>query len=160
MFISSSSPSHGFGLGGFSDFLFVRPSMFVSRDVSGSVNYVYSSCLTLPAAGVVKTLLVWPGKLGGVCETAHCRGSHGFLWGNLQNIWIYSANVAQVNKTQLLMKSYRDSSNDRCLPLDQLEDLSLSILSSLFFIFLSGKLSECNLELVKCDGATGFLPEM
>lgn len=96
MFISSSLPSHGFALGGFIHFLFVWPSMFVSRDVSGSVNYVFSSRLTLPAAGGVKTLLVWPCKLGGVRETAHCRGSHGSLWGSFENVWVYSV-IAGMN---------------------------------------------------------------
>lgn len=160
MFISSSSPSHGFGVSGFSDFLFIWPLMFVSWDVSGSVNYVYPSCLTLPSAGVVKTLLVWACEFAGVCEAAHCRGSNGSLWRILKNYSVDSANVAQVNMMWFIMKSYCDSSNDRRLPLDQLEDLSLSILYSLFFIFLSGEFSEGNLELVKCDGATGFLPEM
>lgn len=84
MFISSPSPSHGFAHGGFIHFLFVRPSVFVSRDISGSVNYVFSSRLTLPAACGVKPLLVWPCKLAGVCEAAHCRGGHGSLWGSVK----------------------------------------------------------------------------
>lgn len=79
MFISLSSPSHGSARSGFGHLLFIRPLMLVSRNVSRSVNYVYSSRLTLPAAGFVKTLLVRPCKLGGVRKTTDCWGSDGSL---------------------------------------------------------------------------------
>lgn len=82
MFICSSSPSHGFARSRLIHFLFVCPSMFVSRDVSRSVDYVLPSRLTLPTAGGVKALLVRTRKLGGVRETAHCRRGHGSLRGS------------------------------------------------------------------------------
>lgn len=74
MFISS--PSHGFAHGLLGHFLFVCPSVFVSRHVSRSVDYVLSSRLALPTAGGVESLLVRSRELGGVREAAHCRGSH------------------------------------------------------------------------------------
>lgn len=81
MFISS--PSHGFAHGLLGHFLFVCPSVFVSRHVSRSVDYVLSSCLALPAAGGVEALLVRPRELGGVREAADCWGSHCSLGGHL-----------------------------------------------------------------------------
>lgn len=129
MFISSSSASHGSARGGFIHFLLVRPLMLVSRNVSRSVNYVHPSRLTLPTSAVVETLLVRACKLGGVRKTAHRRGGHGS----------------------------RDSCDDGRLPFNQLEDLGLGLLSSLVFVFLSGQLSKCSLELVVRDGAAGFL---
>lgn len=55
------------------------------------------------------------------------------------------------------LKSYRDPSNDWRLSFNQLDHLSLSVLSCLVFVFLPGQLSKCTFKLVKCDGSTGFL---
>lgn len=55
---------------------------------------------------------------------------------------------------------YRDSRNDRRLPLYQLEDLGLGLLSALLLVLLPGQLRQRRLELVVRDVATGFLPKM
>lgn len=66
--------------GGLGDFLLVRPEVFVSCDVPRCVHHVHATCLPLPTATLVKTLLVWPSELGRVRQTRHGRRSHRSLW--------------------------------------------------------------------------------
>lgn len=163
MFISS--PSHGFAHRLLGHFLFVWPSVFVSRHVSRSVDYVLSSCLALPAAGGVEALLVRPRELGGVREAADCWGSHCSLEGHLgfgcfnTTFQFYPA-VTRWCTFGDVRQAYRDSWNDRRLPLYQLEDLGLGLVSALLLVLLPGQLRQRHLELLVRDVATGFLPKM
>lgn len=163
MFISS--PSHGFADGLLGHFLFVCPSVFVSRHISRSVDYVLSSCLALPAAGGVEALLVRPRELGGVREAADCWGSHCSLGGHLgfgffNTTFQFHPAVTRWCTIGDVRQAYRDSWNDRRLPLYQLEDLGLGLLSALLLVLLPGQLRQRHLELVVRDVATGFLPKM
>lgn len=84
------------------------------------------------------------------------------LW---EDIWVLEDNISvwscgdRRNKTSDIPQPYRDSWNDGRLPLYQLEDLSLGLLSALLFVLLPGQLCQRSLELIIRDVATGFLPK-
>ena len=154
------SPSHGLG-----ELLLVRAGVFVPRDVPGRVHHVHAAGFPLPAAAVVEALFVRAGELAGVCEAAHCGGRHRSLQGFYKkhlHFWSHSYSCTHHSWIILhtLWRPYRDSGDNRRLPLNQLKDLGLGLLRGLLFIFLLGQFSQCCLELVKRNVTAGFLPEM
>lgn len=82
------------------------------------------------------------------------------LWEDMLKFLEHVVDLCQrQNKTGNIHPPYRDSCNDGRLPLHQLEDLSLGLLSALLFVLLPGQLRQRGLELIIRDVATGFLPK-